>query len=208
VKQEIEDLARAATNCRECFTIENVTSSCIDVAQPRWIGSGYWTRPFRVVILMCNPGQGSKYSARANEVRRLIQQFREGTTSLRTVLDDQRKADWLRFYIDGLRLDMDDVAFANVAWCATEGNSYPGTMLRRCFVRHTAPLLELLRPNVVLAAGSKAQAFNQNVSELLPKTQVIPILHHAHRKGRVAEHTELECVRLALETVRLSTEMR
>jgi len=203
MKRECEDLARAATNCRECFTLEKVTAARIDVAQPLWIGPKYWTRLFRVVILMCNPGQGSRHAAWADEVCGLIHQFRKGAVSLRTVLDHQRDGmDWSKYYIEGLLLDRDEVAFANLAWCATEDNVYPGTMLRRCFERHTGPLLERLRPNVVLAAGSKAQAFERDLSELSSKPRVIPILHHAHRQGRVAGQRSLTRVRSALEKAR------
>jgi len=205
VKRECERLARAATNCRECFKLEKVKTAFIDVAQPRWVGPRYWTRGlFRVVILMTNPGQGAAHLVWAKEVRHQIHQFRKGHTSLRSVLNDQRRAmDWSKFYIDGLQLDLNEVAFANLAWCATSENRYPKTMLQRCFGWHTGPLLELLRPHVVLVAGSKAKAFERDLFELLPKAHVIPILHHAHRKGRAAGQRELRRVRLALQRARL-----
>ena len=203
MKRECERLARAATNCRECFNLKEVRSARIDVAQPLWIGPKYWTRQFRVVVLMCNPGQGSRHAAWADQVRGLLHQFRKGQTSLRKVLDYQRNGmDWSRFYIEGLRLERDEVAFANVAWCATRDNIYPGTMLRRCFTQHTAPLLEALGPDAVLAAGGKAQAFARELSRLSAKPQVIPILHHAHRKSSVAEQRDLARARRALEKVR------
>jgi hypothetical protein len=110
--------------------------------------------------------------------------------------------DWSRFYLNGLYLDQDEVAFANVAWCATRDNVYPGTMLRRCFVWHTRPLLEALGPHVVLAAGAKAQAFAREISELSSKPQMIPILHHAHREGHVASQRNLARVRSLLGKIR------
>jgi hypothetical protein len=101
VKPEFEHLARAATRCRECFTLGEVKAPYIDVAQPRWVGPKYWTCHFRVVILMCNPGQSQDNSAWAKKVRRLIHEFREGTANIRTILKSQREAmNWSRFYID------------------------------------------------------------------------------------------------------------
>lgn len=42
---------------------------------------------------------------RANEIRRLIHEFRDGVTELRTIFEGQRDAmAWSRFYVDGLRL--------------------------------------------------------------------------------------------------------
>ena len=124
----------------------------------------------------------------------------EGTTTLQMILNDQRKGmGWSKFYIDGLRLDMDEIAFANVAWCATKGNIYPGTVLRRCFDQHTARLLELLSPHVVLAAGRKAQAFEPAVSGLSCKPRFLSVLHHAHGEGQAAGHRELTRVRSNLK---------
>jgi hypothetical protein len=97
---------------------------------------------------------------------------------------------------------LNKVAFANVAWCATKGNVYPAKVLERCFGRHTGPLLELLRSSVVLAAGHKAGAFAENVSNLSCSPNVILILHHAHRKGRVAAQRDFERVRAELKRVR------
>lgn len=136
-----------------------------------------------------------------------IRAFRDGNIVLRTILESQREGmkSWgnppgrfQSFYVDGLGLDFDDIAFANVAWCATEDNRYPRTMLNRCFSRHTGPLLSILRPDVVLASGSQAQAFAQSVSELLPATKVIKVLHYAHREGAVASQKEFTRVRSAL----------
>jgi hypothetical protein len=156
-QQEFESLARAATKCRECFVVGEVTDPYIDVAQPTWVGPKYWDSPFRVTILMINPGQTDN-TPRAKTLLLQIHNFRDGEIKLRTILDKHFKGmegRFADFYIKGLGLDWDTVAFANVAWCATKNNDYPRTMLDRCFERHTERLLEILRPNVVLGPAAK-----------------------------------------------------
>lgn len=204
-KRAFESLARDATRCRECFTRGEVSAPVIDVAQPRWVGPRYWESSCRVAILMINPGRSSKGSPKAKAFLVQIRAFRDGAPTLRTILDGQREAmeHWAHgqfrgFYIDSLGLDFEDIAFANVAWCATANNSYPRTMLDRCFELHTGPLLRILRPSVVLASGSKAHAFGEKVCKILPKVKVIKMLHYAHREGRAAEQRDLTRVRLKL----------
>jgi hypothetical protein len=197
-KQTVEDLARKATTCRECFALGEVVAARIDIAQPRWIGEKYWSARLRIVILMCNPGEGLNYSQSVERARSRLDKFRQGTLTVDAIVENQRNADWSRFYFDGLQLDVDEIAFANVAWCATKGNIYPRTVLTRCFERHTEPLLRLLRPNVVLAAGRKVQTFLRRLSALPGTPRVIPILHHAHREGRNTEQLEFARVRREL----------
>lgn len=202
-KRQFELLARSATNCRECFTLGEVSEPDINVAQPRWIGPGYWTSPSRVAIVMLNPGQsGATPQAREYLVR--IRAFRDGEMSLQPILDRQRESmnSWgsspgrfTDFYLAGLGLELDEIAFANVAWCGTKGNKYPRSMLNRCFSRHTGPLLELLRPAVVLLSGRATHCFASSIGRLLPRSRVITMLHYAHREGHAAELAESKRVR-------------
>ena len=204
-----ENLAREATKCRRCFTCREVSAPDIDVAQPRWVGPRYWESPCRVAILMINPGRSPSGSAKARAFLVQIRAFRDGAPTLRRILDGQREAmeSWAHgrfrgFYIDGLGLQFEDLAFANVAWCATANNSYPRTMLDRCFELHTGPLLSILRPTVVLASGSRAHDFGEKVRAIWPQATVIKMMHYAHRKGRAAEQRELTRVRSELRTAR------
>ena len=207
---QFENLAREAVGCRECFMRREVAAPYIDVAQPRWVGRKYWENSFRVTILMLNPGQSRRDSG-ATEFLRLIHGFRDHSVELRSILDGQRESmrSWgnprgrfTAFYIDGLGLNFDDIAFANVAWCATANNSYPGTMLNRCFELHTGPLLRILNPDIVLASGSKAHMFGKRIRSMLPKAKIINAMHYAHRAGRAAEEAELMRVRAALKLAR------
>ena len=127
--------------------------------------------------------------------------------TLRTVLEHQcdgmklwgnSPGRFTGFYLDGLGLDLDEIAFANVAWCGSAKNRYPRTMLDRCFERHTAPLLDLLQPDAILASGGPTYRFAKNAAALRPGTCVMKVLHYAHRKGRVAEQRELSRIRSEL----------
>ncbi|HEX8846243.1 MAG TPA: hypothetical protein VF791_16465 [Pyrinomonadaceae bacterium] len=89
--------------------------------------------------------------------------------------------------------DMDAKDF--VAWCATQKNKYPSSMLSRCFSLYTLPLVELLAPDVVLLSGLDTHKFASAIQSQLPDARIITMLHFAHRKGYAAERTELDRVR-------------
>jgi hypothetical protein len=210
VAQQLENLMREAMHCRECFARYGVEEPFITFAQPRWVGPRYSAAPFRVVVLMINPGESKdRPSARAYIPR--AQAFREGKSDFRTFIGPQRHdmEGWgqgsrnpVEFYIRGLDLDMDEIAFANVAWCGTKGNKYPRPMLDHCFERFTVPLLTLLRPTAVLASGSATHAYADRVRMLLPDAATIPMLHYGHREGDAVNRAELARVRQALAEAR------
>ncbi|HNQ78845.1 MAG TPA: hypothetical protein PLA03_01265 [Acidobacteriota bacterium] len=175
----------------------------MDVAQPRWVGPKYWGSPCRVVVLMLNPGQGKKKELPVESKKRL-HNFRDGTASLDDIFMRQKegmkqwgwpKGRFLDYYCGKLGLDLDEIAFANVAWCATEGNNYPRKMLDRCFNKHTARLFEILEPRAVLACGTKTRRYAAGLTDIT----VIKLLHHAHRKGNEAEEKEIERVKEELK---------
>jgi hypothetical protein len=152
--------------------LREASPAFIDVAQPRWVGPKYWETAPRTVVLTINPGRSPKNSTVAPEFLSQIRQFREGTLPLQAILNGQRErmefwghGRFKRFYIDGLGLDFDNIAFANVAWCATADNSYPRSMLLRCFAKHTGPLLKVLRPDVVLCSGGPTHPFARLIAE-------------------------------------------
>ncbi|MBE0429655.1 MAG: hypothetical protein IBX61_07255 [Thermoleophilia bacterium] len=207
VKAEFENLCGRAVACRSCFEEGLVAPSLIDLAQPRWVGPKYAAAERRVVAVMLNPGSGESRKDGANErFRKLIRDFANGSGSLDAVLGHQSRdmVNWNRgrflpFYTDGLGLRMEAIAFANVAWCGTRGNKYPVPMLEQCFARHTGELIEVLKPDIVLLSGSRTHRFAQQVRQLLPGCRVIPMLHYAHRKGRVAQIRELQRARGQIE---------
>lgn len=109
---------------------------------------------------------------------------------------------FLPFFIDRLGLNLDEIAFANLAWCATKENRYPPKMLRHCFEKHTVRLLQILNPTVVLASGSRVHSFKLRIREELPGVEVITTLHYAHRKNQAAEDEELGRVKAQLDSLR------
>jgi hypothetical protein len=208
----IEQLARTATLCRACFQGTELEPARIDIAQPRWIGSEYWQTAPRIVLLLLNPGSGATYSLDAHRacLERLIA-FRDGHTGLQPVFEQQRVElpDWGKppgkfasFYLSGRGLRLDDIAFANVAWCATKGDNYPQHMLDRCFLWHTGPLLKLLDPDLVLLSGGKAQGFIREIKALLPTAHIESILHYAHREDAEIEDKSLSSARAIIRQLR------
>ena len=154
--QEIEALCREAVKCRACFDHGALTSATIDIAQPRWIGDGYWTSSPRVCVVMLVPGAGANHNAAANRrMQTLLQRFRSGETGLDDVFGFQRRdfpargnppGRFLNFFRT-FGLDIDRIALANVAWCATNDNHYPRWMLNTCMRRFTGRLIDRLKPD-------------------------------------------------------------
>src|SRR5579859_7675497 len=209
--REFEQLCRKAIKCRLCFRELPLEAPTIDIAQPRWIGRTYWaTRP-RVLVLMLNPGSGESRTDRADKVTRsLIRRFSKRAGALRAVLDHLMRdaKGWGRgrfkkFYSTDLGLVFESIAFANVAWCSTRGNAYPPQMLEQCFSRHTADLLRILDPQVVLLSGRGAKRFEARIAKLLPRAKIIPMLHFAHREGGAAWARESLRIRRQINRIKL-----
>ncbi len=102
---------------------------------------------------------------------------------------------YLHFYCDGIGLALNNIAMANIAWCADANNNYPAPMLNDCFRRHTEPLIKLLDPSIVILSGGSAHRFARKVNQILPDGLVIQTLHYAHREGKHIEEQELQAVR-------------
>lgn len=207
-----EALARRAVGCNACFVDGRLQRPLVDIAQPRWVGPGYWSARPKVCIVALNPGGGSDRHAAANRAfLAQLRAFRDSGQGLAAVMEHQARdmPNWgrvagrfTRFYFEGLGLDPQDVALANIAWCATSGDKYPDWMLGNCFRQHTGPLLKHLAPDVVLLSGSKTHRYAQAVAALLPNAQVLPMLHYAHRESPARELAELQRVREVLDASR------
>lgn len=199
--KQIEAIAQKALRCRECFESDKMEASTIDIAQPRYIGPKYWKAELRILVLMLNPGSG-KNDAETNKVmRQRLYDYRARKLSLERLFGLQRAdmKNWAsgrfwKFYIEGLNLDVEVVAFANIAWCSTDGNKYPMSMLRRCYEQHTGELIEKLAPQVILFSGKYTLQLENCVRTSAPNAKFIPTMHYAHRKGHKA--TEVECTRV------------
>lgn len=210
MQPEFEALCARAVACKVCFQQLSITPSFIDIAQPRWVGPRYSSARRRVVVVMLNPGSGASRTDDADErSRRSIRAFADGSGTLNAVLQHQLsdmprwgRGRFLRFYIDGLDLRLDETAFANIAWCGTAGDRYPTPMLEACFARHTAKLLTVLDPDVVLLSGSDTHRFAGRTRDMLaPDRLVIPMYHYANRKSSAAQAQELQRVREAMNVL-------
>jgi hypothetical protein len=197
----IGDLYRCAIHCRTCFAEQTkLRGAIIDVAQPRWIGNRYFHAKPRIVFVMLNPGAGDQSKEAGNRAaREVLLMFRDGRATFLEVLafQCQHMESWgkpagrfLRFYVNDLGLELEELAFLNLALCATEGNRYPHWMLDRCFTDHSGPILGKLNPDLVVLCGASARRFAPQIGSLSPSARVVPMLHHSHRKGRSAEVRE------------------
>jgi hypothetical protein len=216
-KIEFKELCHKAVKCRKCFEKNNELSldleppkkSNFNIAQPRWIGSNYWMARPRVLIMMLNPGSGDSRKddadVKAVEKLRVFRNSGNGK-KLDEILKDQ-KADmgfWGNFFqfYGGMGLqtsiDKERIAFANFAWCATDGNKYPSKMLKYCFENHTKKLVELLMPHVVILSGSPTHKFEPEILKILPKSKIIQTLHYAHRESKDVERKAQDSVKKQL----------
>lgn len=201
---DFESLCQRAVSCRACFDSMPLKPAMIDLAQPRWVGPGYWTSELRVCAVLVNPGSGKNQSSNVR-LRDLLRGFRAGEIELEAILKFQRTdmPNWgngrfVAYFRDELRLDIDKIAFANIAWCAERDNHYPSAMLVSCFGRHTDDLLKLLDPHVVLLCGEAVQDFSAPILKSLQNVRIIPAPHYAARYSSVRMQDELNAVRSAL----------
>lgn len=212
--KQLESLARTAVKCRACFDQGLVSAPLIDIAQPRWVGPGYWTAKRRIAVLALNPGSGKYREKRENgerpetpdeRARNLLHSFASGVTPLQDIFNHQTQdmPNWGRgrfksFFFHRLALDITTTAFGNIAWCASQEDKYPLGMLRECFQRHTKELLRILNPHVVILSGDKAHKFHTEVQELAPTALVECTLHYGHREGSSREEAEVSRLLTAL----------
>jgi hypothetical protein len=196
----IADLYHRALPCRMCFAEQRgLKAPIIDLAQPRWVGSRYFRAKRRITFVMLNPGAGDPKKDDWNqEARKMLLKFRDGDATFSEVLAFQQQhmkfwgrpaGRFLDFYTKNLGLELDEVAFLNIGLCATDGNQYPDWMLKRCFADHSGKILQQLVPSHVVLCGGSARRFTSAIKKLCRDTQVVPMLHHAHREGRSVEAT-------------------
>ena len=151
-----------AVGCNRCFPKMAVARASVDLAQPRYVGPGYWTATERRLFLMINPGAGSN-SPSDQALRQDIVAYRNRDIDLEQLFERQRKhfPEWGRgkflSFLENLGGPLDGVALLNVAWCSTQGDRYPPAMLQTCFEAYTKRALEALQPTVIIACGRPAQ---------------------------------------------------
>jgi hypothetical protein len=212
----IADLYRRALRCRVCFAKETgLKAPIIDVAQPRWVGARYWDARPRIAFVMLNPGAGDASKDIGNrDAQKFLLGFRDGDATFADVLafQWQHMKTWgrpagrfLRFYISDLNLKLDDVAFLNIALCATLGNRYPCWMLDRCFDDHSSKILQRLNPDLVVLCGVNVRRFASVISASCKSAKVVTMFHHAHRRGRDMETSKQALLRTVINSLAETT---
>lgn len=180
-RDNIEAIYKSVVACDTCFLTGAIKRSFVDIAQPRYVGKGYWTAQRRLVFLSINPGAGSG-DQNDQKMRDEIYAFKAGNLDLWTLFDLQRGyfPNWgggkfLR-YFRGIGINVDNIALLNVAQCATDGNNYPDKMLETCLIRHTSGLIKALQPDCLAACGNKAQDHARKFG-----IKFVPVPHYAAR---------------------------
>jgi len=203
IPSKFNHLCLQAVKCRHCFGHLGLKAPLIDRAQPRWVGDKYWNANQKVLLLLLNPGSGAGRKDDANlRLRSMLRSYAEGKCELADVFAHQKddipnwgRKRFGRFYLEDLGLKLDEVALGNIAWCATDGNVYPRDMMNHCFRHHTAPLIRLLKPDVVILSGSSTHRFASPVREMLPDAEIVETIHYAHRMGKLKQKQEAERIR-------------
>lgn len=199
----VDAISHAAVACSVCFESLPISRATVALAQPRWIGPGFWGSAPKVVICSLNPGSGASRNDSADlRLQGMLNRYSKDQLEIQSLFEHQRldmpnwgRGRFLKFYCAGLGLRLDRLAFINVAWCATRGNKYPREMLENCFHRHSLPMLQVLAPDVVLLSGSGTHRFSLAITEARPESTVISMMHYAHREGAAAESNELARIR-------------
>lgn len=214
ISDALEKLFKAAVHCQVCFDNGWVSHSLINIAQPRWIGPQYYSSEPKILIILLNPGSGGDTRWANKRLLTLMEGYKDGKNTIDEIFEHQAQDihNWgqgrfANFYLRGLNLSLQNIAFANVAWCASAGNSYPGQMLSECFNRYTSSLVQLLDPKVVILSGRNVYQYGQIIKRLSPNTQIISTLHYAHREGYYVETQELARVRKLISEYSIKTQI-
>lgn len=188
IPMKVRELYHSAMPCELCFKCEsNIRHAFIDVPQPRYIGKDYFSAKKKILTLMINPGT-RKPTAQGPE-KDLLYKFKEDKNSLEDYFEFQQKdmLNWgrghfINYFKTMIGLNMDEVAFANIAWCSIKGNNYTAPVLNNCFKLHTQYLVKEMNPDIVLLSGSPTWLFSGHIHDLLPNAKVLEILHYANQK--------------------------
>ena len=193
-------------SCNACFRDSQLSRAAVEFPQPRFVAPNYWKTNPRTLVVISAPGSGVGRLDQADErLRKLLRAYADGTGSLDEIFQHQKTdfGNWTggkfhRFFFEQLGLSADEIAFLNIAWCATAENKYPDWMLSNCWERYTRDLISCLHPQRVLLSGSAATKFREKIIETCPDLEsggVIQTLHYAHRKGLQIEANEICRVR-------------
>jgi hypothetical protein len=171
----IDQIFCKSMRCRKCFDQQLAEPALIDVAQPRLIGSHYFGAPVKILIITPYPGCGTSEKQKPNiEFCKILHDYRDGkNTTLQDLFAFQSKyikkwgepqGHFVDFYICGLELDIEEIAFTTIAWCATRWNKHPPEMLSKCFSINTGKLIQATNPNIIILSGSDTHKYSSDIS--------------------------------------------
>jgi hypothetical protein len=124
--------------------------------------------------------------------RQVMYDYKDGRKTLRDLFAFQRQyiprwgtpsGRFVRFYMDGIGLVLEEVALANIAWCADANNKWPGSMLSQCFQLLTRRLLIAVSPDIAILSGSGTHKYALEVERLVPGCKAVFTLHMHPEKG-------------------------
>jgi hypothetical protein len=183
----IDRLCREAMWCDHCFEGGKLArTGSVTVPQPRPVPDGYWTSSPKTVLVLPNPNSGAAApDVAGNDVFDvLLHAYRDGgpyCPVAKHIYQGLKEGNWFRgtfkeLYIKGLGLNLDTLALANIAWCATRKEDEKH-LWEACFERHTGPLLHELNPDVVLLGGDDAYRRRGEAWAQCPNTLIAKVLH-------------------------------
>jgi hypothetical protein len=98
VPPDVERIFRVAVACRECFVGSKLRPALVDIAQPRPIGTNYWTSDLKIVLVLVNRAAGKVIHDAANGrfARRIHSYAQNGPGALSPVFEHQitEMPDW------------------------------------------------------------------------------------------------------------------
>jgi len=213
----IDQIFCKSMRCRKCFDQKLADSALIDVAQPRWIGPRYFKAPKKILIITQYPGVGTPKKQQADdEFSKILHEYKDGTKTRQALFTFQKhsipkwgrtkkgetKGSFFKFYMDGMELCLDEVAFVNIAWCATDNeNKHPAKMLSQCFTINTRELIKVIKPDVAILSGKNIHKYYSHIEAILPTCHVVQTWNYAHRKRLDDERIELQRVRKEIAAV-------
>lgn len=205
--KKVDEIFNESMKCRKCFEQKLAESAFIDVAQPRWIGTDYFKSHPRILIITRNPGPGGKGKQEENtEFKKILYDYRDGKKTLMALFTFQKEyipkwgksGKFVKFYMNGIGLDLNEIALANIAWCADSRSKPPSEMLSQCFAINTSKLIQAIKPNIIILSGSETREYYSNIEEITPDTNIIETYSYAYfekPQNYDLEQTELQRVR-------------
>ena len=205
MNKDLEFNYKQAMSCNFCFNHQLIQRGSVIKAQPRWIGSEYFSSDEKVCVLTINPGDvGPKNNTlklqSSNYLNKLINLFQNDQSSWIELMNfiEEDMPNWgkgnkyMRLYFDCLGLKPNKSAFLNIMLCSAKRknsrgelkNYYSQRTMQNCFNLHTKQLLESLDPDIVILSGKFVHEFAErnNFSELFPSI-VFKLLGHYAARG-------------------------